>query len=210
MKRFVRFMEAVPSTTVPNVVEEKRALCARFPGHGIPLRVNQDMVSECPICQKDRLPISALLHAATRETLFQHMRTIGMDHRSITAHDKEGYVGLFLIVELDTTGLSYPRLLCPYCCHNRFSPLLHLRCLCLYPIPGSAFMADVVKDLNRYRLGVWHLVSIVGRHESNGTEHVHDERLIHRWASDAVLPLINHSLATTPNQELLGLSPIEL
>jgi hypothetical protein len=110
------------------------ALCARFPGHGIPLRVNEDMVSECPICQKDRLPISALLHAATRETLFQHMRTIGMDHRSITAHDKKGYVGLFLIVELDTTGLSYPRLLSPYCCHNRFSPLLHLRCLCLYPI----------------------------------------------------------------------------
>ena len=38
----------------------------------------------------------------------------------------------------------------------------------------------------------------------------HDERLIHRWASDTVLPLTNHLLATTPNQELRGLSPIEL
>ena len=82
-------------------------------------------------------------------------------------------------------------------------------------------MADVVKDLNRW-LGVEQLVSIVGRHESNGTEHVnglfmgqirrlvHDERLIHRWASDTVLSLINPSLTTTPNQELGGLSPIEL
>jgi RNase H-like domain found in reverse transcriptase len=35
-------------------------LCNRFPGHGIPLRVIQDMVSECPICQKDRPPISPL------------------------------------------------------------------------------------------------------------------------------------------------------
>jgi hypothetical protein len=56
------------------------ALCNRFPGHEIPLRVIQDMVSECPICLKDRLPISPLPYAATRETLTQHTRTIGMDH----------------------------------------------------------------------------------------------------------------------------------
>jgi hypothetical protein len=39
---------------------------------------------------------------------------------------------------------------------------------------------------------------------------VHDERLTHRWASDTVLPLINHALAVTPNAELGGLSPAEL
>ena len=39
---------------------------------------------------------------------------------------------------------------------------------------------------------------------------VHDERLTHRWASDTVLPLINHALATSPNAELGGLSPAEL
>jgi hypothetical protein len=78
------------------------ALCTRFPGHGIPLRVIQDMVSECPIWQKDRLPISPLPHAATRETLTQHTRTIGMDHITVTPHDKDSYVGRLLIVELDT------------------------------------------------------------------------------------------------------------
>ena len=66
------------------------------------------------------------------------------------------------------------------------------------------------------------LVSLVRRHESNGTEHVnalfvgrlrrlvHDERLTHTWASDTVLPLFLHSLATSPNDELGGLSPAEL
>ena len=201
------------------------ALCNRFPGHGIPLRVIQDMVSECPICQKDRLPISPLPHAATRETLTQHTRTIGMDHITVTPHDEDGHVGLLLIVELDTKfPQAYPIrdysaptvatiLFRHYCTFGAYASVLS--------DPGSAFMAEVVQHLNQW-LGVEHLVSLVGRHESNGTEHVnalfmghlrrlvHDERLTHRWASDTVLPLINHSLATTPNQELGGLSPIEL
>ena len=82
-------------------------------------------------------------------------------------------------------------------------------------------MSNVVLDLNIW-LGILHRVSLIGRHESNGTEHVntlllghlrglvHDERLIHRWASDTVLPLINHALSTAPNSELGGLSPAEL
>ena len=67
-----------------------------------------------------------------------------------------------------------------------------------------------------------HKVSLVGRHESNVTEHVnalllghlrrlvHDGRLVSKWASDIVLPLINNALATTPNSELGGLTPAEL
>ena len=80
-------------------------------------------------------------------------------------------------------------------------------------------MSNVVSDLNTW-LGIPHYDPLIGRHESNGTEHVntlllghlrrlvHDERLIHRWAS--VLPLINHALSTAPNSELGGLSPTEL
>jgi hypothetical protein len=183
------------------------------------------MVSECPICQKDRLPISPLPHAATRETLTQHTRTIGIDHITVTPHDEDGYVGLLLIVELDTKfPQAYPIrdysaptvatiLFRHYCTFGAYASVLS--------DPGSAFMAEVVQHLNQW-LGAEHLFSLVGRHESNGTEHVnalfmghlrrlvHDERLTHRWASDTVLPLINHSLSTTPNQELGGLSPIEL
>ena len=158
-------------------------------------------------------------------TLTQHIRTIGMDHVSVTPHDEDGYVGLLLLVELDTKSpQAYPVrdysaptvatiLFRHYCTFGTYTSILS--------DPGSAFMADVVHQLNQW-LGIKPLISLVGRHESNGTEHVnalfmghlrrlvHDERLTHRWASDTVLPFINHALATSPNDELGGLSPIEL
>ena len=91
----------------------------------------------------------------------------------------------------------------------------------LFSDPGSAFTAAVVKELNNW-LNIPQKISIVGRHESNGTQHVdglfighlrrlvHDERLATQWASDTILPLINHALCTTPNSELGGFSPTEL
>ena len=200
-------------------------LCQRFPGHGISVQQVQDLVAECPVCQKDRLPLTIIPHSTTIETLMQHHRTIGIDHVTVTPSDEDGYVGLLLIVELDT---KYPQaypikdytaqtvatvLFKHYCTFGIFNAVLS--------DPGSALLADSVKQLNTW-LGITHLVSLVGRHESNGTEHVnsifmrhlrrlvHDERLTHKWASDTVLPLINHALATSPNEELGGLSPAEL
>jgi hypothetical protein len=91
----------------------------------------------------------------------------------------------------------------------------------IYSDPGSAFLSDVVKQLNNW-FGIEHRVSLVGRHESNGTEHsngllighlrrlVHDERIASEWDSDEVLPLVNHALNYYPNSELGGLSPLEL
>ena len=199
------------------------ALCLRYPGHGIPLRVIQDKVAECPICQKDRIPHTLVPHSESVETLLHHKRTI--DHVTVTPPDEDGYIGLLLIVELDTKfPQAYPVrdytattvatvLFKHYCTFGRFDAI--------FSDPGSAFTADTLHQLNTW-LGIPHRVSVVGRHESNGTEHVnalfmghlrrlvHDERLTHRWASDTVLPLINHALATLPNSELGGISPSEL
>ena len=87
--------------------------------------------------------------------------------------------------------------------------------------PGSAFTADILDHLNRW-LGIPNRISLVGRHESNGTEHVntlflghlrrlvHDERFTNKWASDTVLPLINHAMMTMPNAEIGGVTPAEL
>ena len=148
-----------------------------------------------------------------------------MDNVSVTPHDKDGYVGLLLLIEQDTKfPQAYPVrdynaptvatvLFKHYCTFGAYDKVLS--------DPGSAFMADVVQQLNWW-LGVHPLVLLIGRHESNGTEHVnalfmghlrrlvHDERFTHRWASDTVLPVINHILATSPNKELGGLSPAEL
>ena len=82
-------------------------------------------------------------------------------------------------------------------------------------------MSNIVSDLNTL-LGIPHRVSFIGRHESNWTEHVnglllghlrrlvHDERLIHRWTSDTVLPLVYHALSAAPNSKLGGLSPMKI
>ena len=200
-------------------------LCQRYPGHGIALRVIQDMVAECPICQKDRLPFATIPSAAITETILHHKRTIGMDHVSVTPPDEDGYIGLLLIVEHDTKyPTAYPVrdytattvatiLFKHYCTYGAYDAL--------YSDPGSAFTATVVQELNKW-LNIPQKISLIGRHESNGTEHVngifighlrrlvHDERLITRWASDTILPLINHALCNTPNSELGGFSPAEL
>ena len=201
------------------------SLCQRYPGHGISMRVIQDLVAECPICQKDRIPLHKIPHNQIRETLMHHRRTIGMDHVTITPHDEDGYIGLLLLVELDTKfPFAYPIrnynaetvatvLFKHYCTFGSYDSI--------FSDPGSSFTSDVVKHLNHW-LGIPHKVSVIGRHESNGTEHVnalflghlrrlvHDERFTHKWASDTVLPLINHALSTLPNDELGGLSPSEL
>ena len=200
-------------------------LCQRYPGHGIPLRVIQDMVAECPICQKDRLPFNTVPSATITETIMHHKRTIGMDHVTVTPPDEDGYIGLLLIVGHDTkypTAYTVRDYTAPtvatisfkhYCTYGAYDAL--------FSDPGSAIAAAVVKELNNW-LNIPQKISIVGRHESNGTEHVnglfighlrrlvHDERLTTQWASDTILPLINHALCTTPNSELGGFSPAEL
>ena len=82
-------------------------------------------------------------------------------------------------------------------------------------------MSNIVSDLNTL-LGIRHRVFFIGRDESSWTEYVnglllghlrrlvHDERLIHRWASNAVLPLVYHALSAAPNSKLGGLSPVKL
>ena len=84
-------------------------LCQRYPGHGIPIRVIQDLVAECTLCQKDRIPIAIVPHSNVAETLMHHHRTIGIDHVTVTPHDEDGYVGLLLLVEHDTKfPYAYP------------------------------------------------------------------------------------------------------
>ena len=81
-------------------------LCQRYPGHGIPIRT---LVAECPLCQKDRIPIAIVPHSNVAETLMHHHRTIGIDHVTVTPHDEDGYVGLLLLVEHDTKfPYAYP------------------------------------------------------------------------------------------------------
>ena len=160
-----------------------------------------------------------------RETVFHHPRSIGIDHVSVTPADEDGYIRLLLVVKLDTKfPQAYPVhdyaaqivatvLFKHYCTFRSYDSL--------YSDPGSTFTSNVLDQLNKW-IGIPHHISLVGRHEYNGTGHVnahflgrlrrlvHDERFTHKWASDTVLPLINHALMTMPNTEIGGISPIEL
>ena len=57
-----------------------------------------------------------------------------------------------------------------YCHHGTFEELAS--------DPGSVFMSDVLKQLNSW-LRIYHEVSLVGRHESNGTEGSNKQFLRH-------------------------------
>ena len=179
----------------------------------------------CPIRQKDRLPLQLIPNNEIRETVFHHPRSIGIDHVSVTPADEDGYIGLLLVVKLDTKfPQAYPVhdytaqivatvLFKHYCTFGSYDSL--------YSDPGSTFTSNVLDQLNKW-IGIPHHISLVGRHESNRTEHVnalflghlrrlvHDERFTHYWASDTVLPLINHASMTMPNTEIGGISPIEI
>ena len=94
------------------MVPKKRtylSLCQRYPDRGIPIRVVQDLVAECPLCQIDRIPIATVTHSNVAETLMHHHRTIGIDHVTVTPHDEDGYIDPLHIVERHTKlPYAYP------------------------------------------------------------------------------------------------------
>ena len=160
-----------------------------------------------------KIVYTTIPHPTSVQTLLHHTRSISIDHVTIPPHDEDGYVGLLLVVEHDTKyPVAYP--VRDYFATTVATVLFKRFCTFgsfdfIYSDPGSSLMSNVVSDLNTW-LGIPHRVSLIGRHESNGTEHVNAlllghlrrlvlvERLIHRWASDTVLPLINHALSTAP------------
>ena len=73
------------SVAIPqNAKKTYLAMCTRYPGHGVPMRIIQDLVAECPLCQKDRIPQTTIPHPTSIETLLHHTRFIGIDHVTIT------------------------------------------------------------------------------------------------------------------------------
>ena len=65
------------------------ALCQRCP---IPIHIIQDLVAECPICQKNRLQQQLIPHPTAVETILHHKRSICINHVSISPTDEDGYI----------------------------------------------------------------------------------------------------------------------
>ena len=197
-----------------------------FPQAKITMEAVRIFVKECPMCQKMRdtgmkgLPEQILtLKPPT------YRRTVGVDHVTVTPADKNGNTCAIMIVEhwshfpqaYAAKGYGEEEvartLFKHFCTFGAFEEVA--------TDPGSSFMSKVMEQLCAW-LPMRHKVSLVGRHESNGCEGsnkqflrhlrtlVSDERIMHRWSDDTVLPLINFMMADYPSSETGGLTPFQL
>ena len=197
-----------------------------FPKAKIAMEAVRIFVKECPGCQKMRdTGIKGLPEQILTLKPPTYRRTIGIDHVSVTPADKNGNICAIMIVEhWSHFPQAYPAksydeetvartLFKHFCTFGAFDEVAS--------DPGSAFMSKVMAQLCAW-LPMRHKVSLVGRHESNGCEGsnkqflrhlrtlVNDERVMHKWSDDTVLPLINFMMADYPTSETGGLTPFQL
>lgn len=201
----------------PGVRRTWKALNDNFQGHRIPYSFVEDYVSRCPRCQKDRIGMTDTIRPVYRHLKPPTLRSsVGVDHLTVTPMDEYGNTVLIAVVEQFSHFCAvYPA--------KDYSAVTAAKCLLqfftsygvydhLLSDPGSAFMSDVVKQLNEW-LGIRHKVSLVDRHESNGVEGsnreiirhlralVHDFREEKRWSDPSVLCLVQFTLNDSVHSE---------
>lgn len=194
-----------------------RALNQHYPGHRVPFRVIEELVSNCGICQKDRLgmvdtlePIYRTLKPSTKR------KRVGADGLTITPKDKNGnsYATIVVVEATKLVGI-YPSV-----DKSALSTALALfQFFSTYGVfeelvtdPGSDLTSEVVAHLTGW-FGIRHKFSLVDRHESNGVEGTNkqivrhtkalcaDERVADRWSDPPVICLVNYVLNSQVHHE---------
>ena len=197
-----------------------------FPDATISINQVREYVKQCKICQKTR---STGVTGLAAQTLSlkppSYRRAVGFDHVTVTPPDDQGRTCVVLVVEhfshfpqaypaKDYSAEEVARILFKhFCTFGAFDEIVS--------DPGSAFTSAVMSQLKGW-LGIRHKISLIGRHESNGCEAssreflrhlrtlVLDERIVHKWSDDTVLPWINFCMASYPTSETGGYTPFQL
>lgn len=200
-----------------------QALNRAAPGHGLSLTNVRDYISECLICQKDRLRQAASLPAITKTLNVDHARHISAMDTVEMLEDKSGNRYLLVIINLftkfvalyavkDKSARTTAAKLFLHCCTYGLTDLLHSD-------PGSDFCSELLKHMTDW-LGTTRSFSIVNRPQADGVEPVNREIIRHlraltmetsiqrEWSSDEVLPIVQLIINESVHSET-GVSPLE-
>lgn len=194
-----------------------KALNKYFPGHRIPFKVIEDLVSSCAVCQKDRLGMDGTLTPVYRTLKTgEKRRRVGVDTLTITPADKHGMCYCtVVVVEASKLVAIYPSV-----DKTALDTALALfRFFATYGVydelisdPGSDLTSEVIAHLTQW-FGIRHVFSLVDRHESNGVEGsnkqilrhikalVADERVADRWSEPHIICFVAHILNSEVNSE---------
>jgi len=196
----------------------------QYPGHRIPYRFVQDFISNCAVCQKDRLGMTDGLKQVVRHIKPPHQRSrVGVDRLTVTPADKQGNTTLIVVVEHFTKHVAvYPSK--DYTAQTLAIALFQYFTTFgvfeeVWSDPGSDLMSEMIQQLNQW-LGIKHVVSLVDRHESNGVEGsnkqllrhlktlVHDERVVKKWSDPTILCLVTFAINDAVSSET-GVRPFD-
>ena len=195
-----------------------------YPGHGIPVRMVQDFIRECPFCQKVRETVNASLQAPTRAIVADHPRHFcGYDTLYITPADGEGfqYLHVFKLIPSRLVALYPSKTLSAESLASaafQFFVTYGITDV-LITDPGSNITSEVMKLLLDW-FGIRMRISLVGRHQSNAVERTHreilrflttlvnTEDLKKIWSKPHVLGIIQFLINSEKSSET-GVSPFQ-
>jgi hypothetical protein len=202
------------------------SLNKHFPGHNIPFAMVEEFIMSCPVCQKDRLRVANSIPPIYRTIKPASFRkAIGVDNVSITPADILGNAGATVVVNLfsgHSKCYPYKNISAENTAISIFQYIANFGLFDeIHTDPGVDFKSKLVSMLEQY-LGVLHIFSLVDRHESNGVERViqevlrhlkaivFEERVLSKWSSPTILPVVEHIINNTPLSERGGYTAFQL
>jgi phospholipid-translocating ATPase len=193
----------------------------RYPESRISMHTVAEFIRDCAVCQKVRTNLATPIHPIARHLAQPHHRSaIGVDILTLP-EDEFGNVALYVIRNM-YTKLVY---LQPTKSHTA-----EALASCIFTFfatyglydsirsdPGSDLMAETVRLLNAW-FGIHHVVSLVGRHTSNGVEAANrqvlrylqslftDSGIVRRWSTPSIIHWVQLLMNLYDSDET-GVSP---